>query len=349
MKPNYPVNCWYVAARSDEVGRGLLGRRLLDRPVVLFRQESGEVVALEDRCAHRAYPLSKGRLDGDNLICGYHGFAYDKAGVCVRVPSQPNPPYDVGVHAFPVRDKAPFVWIWLGDPGSSVLSSPPDLAWLREGWASSGTTLHVAANFMLVHEHYLDITHILEMHPEETPPGLDELGLLDEVNVSETSVSFNRALPPAPLADWEADATGLPRDRTYSRRYRGTFISPAVVAEGWEIDGGQGTFYEQTRIQAVTPETTATTHLFWQLARNYATDRALIGRHLQAVFEPIMRQDIAVLEDIEAHAGYEAVERGARVSADAGVLKARSIVANMLAREGGRLAASARFTSGRRA
>ena len=26
---NYPLNCWYVAATSDEVGRKLLGRRLL--------------------------------------------------------------------------------------------------------------------------------------------------------------------------------------------------------------------------------------------------------------------------------------------------------------------------------
>lgn len=345
MKPNYPHNCWYVAARSDEVGRDLLGRRLLDRPVVLYRQESGEVVALEDRCAHRAYPLSRGRLDGDRLICGYHGFTYDAAGTCVRVPSQPHAPYGVGVSAFPVSDQPPFVWIWLGEPGSSVVNAPPHLPWLTEGWASAGTTLRVAANFMLVHEHYLDLTHILEMHPHETPPGLDELPPLDQVNVSETSVSFSRALPPAALADWEAEATGLARDRDYSRRYHGTFLSPAVVAEGWEIDGGDGTFYEQVRIQAVTPETATTTQLFWQFARNYATDRALIGQHLQAVFEPIMRQDIAVIEAIEEHAGYEAVERGARVSADAGVLKARSIVAGMLAREAGR-SASSRFASG---
>ena len=54
MNPNYPRDCWYVAATSDEVGSGLLGRKLLDRPVVLYRLASGEAVALEDRCAHRA-------------------------------------------------------------------------------------------------------------------------------------------------------------------------------------------------------------------------------------------------------------------------------------------------------
>ena len=53
MTPNYPFNCWYVAATSDEVGQALLARRLLDIPVVLYRQSSGEVVAMEDRCVHR--------------------------------------------------------------------------------------------------------------------------------------------------------------------------------------------------------------------------------------------------------------------------------------------------------
>jgi len=53
------------------------------------------------------------------------------------------------------------------------------------------------------------------------------------------------------------------------------------------------------------------------------------------VFEPVMRQDVEVLETIQAHAGYEAAARGAHVSADAGVLKVRAIVGTMLAKEAG--------------
>ena len=148
MTPNYPRDCWYVAATSDEVGSGLFGRKLLDRPVVLYRLESGQIVALADRCAHRGYPLSKGRLDGDLLVCGYHGLRYDTAGACVGVPSQPNVPYGVGVRAYPVREEPPFVWIWLGQPGRSSLHSPPQLPWLSGGgWSSSGETVCVAANY----------------------------------------------------------------------------------------------------------------------------------------------------------------------------------------------------------
>lgn len=60
---SYPKDCWYVAATSDEIGDGFTARRILDRPLVLFRLADGSIAALEDRCAHRPYPLSAGHRD----------------------------------------------------------------------------------------------------------------------------------------------------------------------------------------------------------------------------------------------------------------------------------------------
>ena len=121
MRSNYPFNCWYVAASSDEVGQELLPRRLLDKPVLLYRRGSGEIVAMEDRCIHRAYPLSAGRRDGDRVVCGYHGFSYEPDGCLVDVPSQENVPPGARVRTYPVHEQSPFVWIWLGDPGVAAL------------------------------------------------------------------------------------------------------------------------------------------------------------------------------------------------------------------------------------
>uniref|UniRef100_UPI003C7BDCA0 Rieske 2Fe-2S domain-containing protein n=1 Tax=Pseudomonas veronii TaxID=76761 RepID=UPI003C7BDCA0 len=81
-------NEWYVAAFEHEIDRHLLARRLLDRRSVMYRTLEGEPVALEDRCAHRSFPLSKSRLEGNDIICGYHGFRYDEAGYLKEVPSQ---------------------------------------------------------------------------------------------------------------------------------------------------------------------------------------------------------------------------------------------------------------------
>ena len=334
MTANYPRDCWYVAAVSDEIGRAPLGRRLLDRRVVLYRQESGEIVALADQCGHRGYPLSKGHVKGDNIECGYHGFQYDPTGACVKVPSQPHPPYGACVARYPVREVAPFVWIWLGAPGRSEGRPLPALPWLTgQDWASSGTSLRVNANYLLVHEHYLDLTHIPWVHPQETPPTIGSVAPLDEIEVSETSVTFSRGMPVAPLADWEAAATCLPRDRDYHRRHYGTFISPAVLVEGWDLFGADGQAFGQVRIQAVTPETPCSTHLFWQFARNYSLDDEQVGQGLHEVFERVMRVDVGVVETIQDTVGEAVAANGFRVSADAGVLKVRGIVESMLTQE----------------
>lgn len=57
-------NCWYAAARENEIEEGKgLPRTFLEKPVVIFRGESGKYVALDDRCCHRAAPLSMARYD----------------------------------------------------------------------------------------------------------------------------------------------------------------------------------------------------------------------------------------------------------------------------------------------
>ena len=79
-------NYSHSAALAEEVTAAPLGRILLDEPRVLYRTCGDAVVALEDRCPHRGFPLHGGRLINDQLECGYHGFTFDATGRCVRIP-----------------------------------------------------------------------------------------------------------------------------------------------------------------------------------------------------------------------------------------------------------------------
>jgi vanillate O-demethylase monooxygenase subunit len=341
MRSNYPYNCWYVAAMSDEVGQGLVARRLLDRPVVLYRRESGEIVAMEDRCIHRAYPLSAGRREGDRVVCGYHGFAYDPDGCLVGVPSQENVPPGARVRTYPVHEQSPFVWIWLGDPGAAALRPPPRVPWYADGsgWASTTEVLRVDANYLLLHEHYLDLTDVFVMHPEVVPPDIEVLPPLDEVEVSERSVAYSRELPASRLAAWEAEITGMPADTPGGRREEGVFVSPALHVQHYVIAPEGGKAHELLRIQGLTPESPTATHVFLQMARKFATDNAGVGAFLRDMFHEWAMRDATVLETVQRCLGEDTVpRRDINVKADRAAVRARRIAMEMVGDESGRFA-----------
>src|SRR5262245_19658570 len=142
-------NYWYVAAFDHEVGRNPVGYILLNEPVVLFRKRDGTPVALEDRCAHRRMPLSKGQVLGDRLVCGYHGLVYDGEGTCVHVPGQRQvPPFKL--KTYPVVERHKCIWIWMGDRTLADESLIPDFSWsVDPGWGDR-ERLRVQCHYQLI-------------------------------------------------------------------------------------------------------------------------------------------------------------------------------------------------------
>src|SRR5580700_5238771 len=56
------------------------GTRLLDRELVVWRDNSGAAHVWEDRCPHRGMKLSFGFVRGDHIACLYHGWQYNSGG-----------------------------------------------------------------------------------------------------------------------------------------------------------------------------------------------------------------------------------------------------------------------------
>jgi phenylpropionate dioxygenase-like ring-hydroxylating dioxygenase large terminal subunit len=334
---NYPKDCWYVAATSDEVGDDLTARRLVDRPVVLFRLSDGSIAALEDRCAHRPYPLSAGHREADLVVCGYHGCTYDATGRCVRVPSQDTPPLGAQVRAFPVVERAPFIWVWTGTPGGERLRPPPATPWLQgDGWSSVGERRDVAASLLLLHEHYLDLTNVFAMHPELVPPGIDALPPMEVVEVSEVSVSYTRELPKAPLAPWEAQVSGLDSVESFGRKETGTFVTPGLHKQTYTITGSDGPELELVRTHGFTPESSGATHVFLQISWRGAAVSPDAGAQLAGVFHEMANRDIAVLETMQRCLDEDATPRRyVNVKADRAAVRARRILTSMVEDERG--------------
>jgi phenylpropionate dioxygenase-like ring-hydroxylating dioxygenase large terminal subunit len=77
---------WFVIATSKQLKNKPLGRKLLGKKFVIFRDSFGKVIALEDRCPHKNVSLSLGTIAGDNIQCPYHGWKFNSTGECVEQP-----------------------------------------------------------------------------------------------------------------------------------------------------------------------------------------------------------------------------------------------------------------------
>jgi vanillate O-demethylase monooxygenase subunit len=88
-------------------------------------------------------------------------------------------------------------------------------------------------------------------------------------------------------------------------------------------------------IRAFTPEGPSSTHVFWQVARNFATHDEAVTEDLRAVHERMQLEDKPLIEAIQTHRREHRREPNVTVNADIASIKARQIVEAMLARERG--------------
>jgi vanillate O-demethylase monooxygenase subunit len=339
-------NSWYVAAWGSEIGRlALLRRILLGDPVVLYRRTDGKPVALEDRCCHRHAPLSSGRVRGDNLECGYHGFTYDPSGKCVRIPTQEMIPPGARVKSYPVVERHQFVWIWMGDPALADETLIEDFHWLDDpGWRYRGERLDLQGNYLLLVENLCDLTHLPFVHASSLsataiPPSEGEVQTRREGN----TVSVTRWTENVPVTSYFRAIAGFPRDAIVDRWMHLVFTPPAHVrldigaalAGSGARAGDRSKGVTTRNLNAITPETEKTSHYFWAQAQNFG-----IGDPSIADLDFRMTHG-AFLEDLKMIAGQQAnidLDPGVprvNVASDSGGVQARRVVEALIAAERG--------------
>jgi len=122
---------------------------------------------MDDRCPHRGVQLSGGSLDGDTIVCPFHGFAFNTSGHCTQIPVQPAEttiPRALCVHAYPACELQGYVFMWWG----AVPEKLPAIDWFTEElagldgpyeqWADCNTGL--SRNI----ENQLDSAHLPFVH-----------------------------------------------------------------------------------------------------------------------------------------------------------------------------------------
>lgn len=330
----FPHNHWWVAARTEDVGRELLERVVLGTPVLLYRTTDGRAVALDNRCVHRSFPLSKGKLVGDEVQCGYHGFRYDTTGACVCIPSQEHVASRVRVKAYPVVERFPYVWVWIGDDEAADESLVPDPGLVNEDdWRVLSGTMHIKGSWRAMHDNLLDLTHLTYLH--NGVGGTEAYAqVAPEVESDGRTLTSTRSyVDDSPGAGWALGIT-TPIERWACSTWR----SPALITAEVRMtdieakERGEESTATIHFIHSVTPETSGALNYHWVVARNFARD-------VEAVTKMFYDQTVATfLEDQDAMEWIrETMERYPRtdppeisVKADAGGLQARRLIEALL-------------------
>ena len=338
----YLRKSWYVAAWSKEVAERPLGRRLLGEPIVLFRTEAGEVVALADRCPHRHLPLSMGKVTGALIQCGYHGAAYDGTGKCARIPSQSLIPPRLRAKAYPCQERHGWIWVWMGDAKDADPTLIPDFHRLTDPrYASVGKANHVRAGYKLVTDNLMDLSHVGFVHTSTIGnPEFTEKGTMT-VTKRHGRVKAVRNVPDVPPPPTYVKTGRLPAGKNIDRWQVIEFIAPCFVlihVGGAEAGTGalEGRYDHGLNFwihNAMTPESPTTTHYFWAAVRSHAIGVAAVDELVFAQVSEAFEEDRRILEAQQDVLQSHEDSWSNAFKADAASVEARRILDKMIADE----------------
>ncbi len=343
-RADYPLNVWYAAAWGGELEHALLARRICDIPLVLYRTQDGNPAALEDVCWHRLLPLSKGRLDGDDVVCGYHGLAFDPAGRCTFMPSQKTINPSARVRSFPIVEKYAMVWIWMGDPALADETLVPDLHWNADPeWTPAlGNTIHAKCDYRLVVDNLMDLTHETFVHGST----------LGHRAVAESPFDVTHSERFVTVTRWMKDIVPPPH---WAMQYEYKFGQPDRV-DRWQIirfeapstvvidvgvaktgsgarDGNRALGVNGHVLNTMTPETATTSHYFWTFARNYGLDDPILTERLRQDVIRVFGEDEVILAAQQTAITQNDRKPFYNLNIDAGAMWARRLIDRMIEQE----------------
>lgn len=310
----YLRSAWYCVGYPEQLSDGAVQTiTVLDEPLALFRDPEGRFVALQDRCPHRFAPLSQGKLVEGQLQCGYHGLRFDARGRCVLNPhGDGHIPAAATVRRYATLERHGALWVWMGDAQRADPARLPDFSMVEErpGWTRVQDRLHVRANYQLVIDNLLDLSHVQYLHPfladpAPPPPGFkprielrqqgNTVTAINEMNSIRTNGLFamlwERGEPPA-LCDMRANMHWHPPSLLY--------LDTGATSVGADKADGPTTEFAHW----LTPETTSTTHYFWVGTRNRHVGNQAVSAQFHAGVDGAFRnEDEPMIERLQRQIG----------------------------------------------
>ena len=335
----YVRNTWYPLTWSRNVAHELARHVIIEEQIVVFRDSSGQVVAMEDVCPHRLAPLSIGRLVDDTIECGYHGLRFGCDGRCVRIPGQDRVPDSVRVRAYPVVENMGMVWIWMGDEDKADESKVFDLPEYHDDNYSSfeGDGLVLRANYLNLAENLCDPSHVAYVHQST----------LSNKQHGDVPVHHERLENRVVTWRWIIDSPlipifeGLkPYQGNVDRWHYYHYYCPSIAIIDFGSaptgtgapEGDRSDCIQMFACHFITPVDSDTCIQHWLLVKNMPADEA-VDQRLKDGLRIAFNEDKVVLEAIQNNEEKFKDVRPVRLAIDASSMKMRKMVSEMISQE----------------
>lgn len=336
-----------MAGWGDELAEKPLGRKFLNEPVVMFRDEHGVAHALADRCPHRFLPLSLGHCAASGIVCAYHGLRFNAAGACVANPKG-EVPKNASVRRYPLTERHAMLWIWMGDEARADPALIPDFSFNdRASNYLEGRYLLMQGNYQLATDNILDLSHIDFVHANSLAP-LFSVAPRESVEVRQVGNSvwsdryFHDVIPRS--KGFERDGA-LPQDgQLYDRWIDVRWDAPAcMLLWGGLVKKGDPKSQEcnllsVTHTHIFTPETESVSHYWFGVSHRHSEgpeyeQRAKEGA--QFLIVPFQAEDGPILAAQQQSLGDQDFwdAKPVMLAGDAAALRARRLLAQMIATE----------------
>ncbi|GAB7545171.1 Rieske 2Fe-2S domain-containing protein [Cupriavidus sp. 8B] len=278
-------DAWYMVGWAQDFPEAkLVPFTLLSEKLVIFRKSDGSLAALADRCSHRLAPLSLGRLECDQIRCMYHGLKFDSKGCNTEVPFGGRASPTMNVRSYPIAERHSGVWVWMGETEKADVDQiPPFVGVDHPDWALAPGRMDYKANYRLVNDNLLDLSHVTFVHKDSflsgrgyNPKTID--AARPTVSALPNGVQVQRLASSVPVVQFLAHRfePGLMCDQVMRYDFllpgvflmRHTMYPEGALARAKALGLPDGTvsetpLYDQFTCQAVTPITETSTCYFW--------------------------------------------------------------------------------------
>lgn len=157
------ANYWYAVGWANQLKPGkIMPVVIWQQAIAVYRDHNSQLHALEDACPHKGIAMHKGKVQGCNLACAYHGWEFDSQGHCVHIPYLPKEQKLPRAQAriYPIQEKYDLIWIFPGDPTLAATTELPNIAeFAQPDWLMVPVCAKINAHFTMCNENAMDVFH----------------------------------------------------------------------------------------------------------------------------------------------------------------------------------------------